>query len=416
MTTLALLHLGAATAMAASIQISDTTVIPDIAACTACTIELARAAQFGRGAADSVSPIVGPETKVALGQNGGLLVLQKQSPNRVVFSYNADGRLAGTIGRAGDGPGEFRTPLSLATTSSGKSVHVFDARSRRMTVFGADGSLIRTAQLPLTPYDVLMLASGKMVLAVNNRSQGAIGQTLHLLSSDGVLERSFHPAVQFPSEMSAGPLPYLMASNPKGGFVVFDVRFLTFTMYDADGNVQRVLRRDVPWDNAKALAVDTARPRGDFERPYLVSRRPPTLLRAIHVDSAGRIWLLAALENPSWNTGGREWQPHGSGPSYLNTYWVGYAEVIDPISGKLLHAQRLPFVPDGLPGDGLLLRSTDDGMGSLQFELFQVVLKKAAHELPYVYPSLTASDPPSEQPASDNEPKKGRPDCLAAPK
>lgn len=56
--------------------------------------------------------------------------------------YGADGMLLRTIGRLGDGPGEFRSVTWMQRADS--SFHVYDQASRRVSEFGFDGSLIHS--------------------------------------------------------------------------------------------------------------------------------------------------------------------------------------------------------------------------------------------------------------------------------
>ena len=57
-----------------------------------------------------------------------------------------DGTVVGVLGRAGEGPGEFRFPAALSRGESG-SVGVFDRDLRRFTVFESGGALVQTVPL-----------------------------------------------------------------------------------------------------------------------------------------------------------------------------------------------------------------------------------------------------------------------------
>lgn len=56
--------------------------------------------------------------------------------------YDANGRQAARFGRAGDGPGEFRS-IDGIWSAKGNVVGVWDAGSRRITQFRPDGSVVR---------------------------------------------------------------------------------------------------------------------------------------------------------------------------------------------------------------------------------------------------------------------------------
>lgn len=70
-----------------------------------------------------------------------IYVADRQVP--AVRIYDSQGRHLGDLGRVGEGPGEFRDPASIGILPDGR-VAIFDWRLRRLTVFGADGTLART--------------------------------------------------------------------------------------------------------------------------------------------------------------------------------------------------------------------------------------------------------------------------------
>lgn len=74
---------------------------------------------------------------IAVGRDGSVYVLERQA--RSVLVLFADGRPPRTVGRAGDGPGEFPQPPEKAAWR-GDTVVVADPHGRRLVGFRADGS------------------------------------------------------------------------------------------------------------------------------------------------------------------------------------------------------------------------------------------------------------------------------------
>ena len=70
--------------------------------------------------------------------------------NIAVQVFDTDGNWEATIGREGEGPGEFERPYSLAVTSKG-SVLVYDFSKRGLVVFGPDGSVMPERRGTLQP-------------------------------------------------------------------------------------------------------------------------------------------------------------------------------------------------------------------------------------------------------------------------
>lgn len=81
--------------------------------------------------------------QVAFDREGRLYVLD--TDNQCVHVYSPTGKFVRTIGRRGNGPGEFQSPLGIAITAAGELV-VNDAL-RGLQVFSLDGSFKRTHSL-----------------------------------------------------------------------------------------------------------------------------------------------------------------------------------------------------------------------------------------------------------------------------
>lgn len=74
----------------------------------------------------------------------GTSVLGEEGAARLLY-FGADGALKRSVGRRGDGPGEFRLPLFLGR--AGDTVWVYDYTQARVTRFDAEGELIDIVNL-----------------------------------------------------------------------------------------------------------------------------------------------------------------------------------------------------------------------------------------------------------------------------
>lgn len=85
-----------------------------------------------------------------------------------------DGRLLRTVGRAGAGPGEFRTPFWLGALP-GDSIVAWDLGLRRFSVFTSAGDFARavtpSGSLGILPEARGVMADGRLVLAASTGSQ-----------------------------------------------------------------------------------------------------------------------------------------------------------------------------------------------------------------------------------------------------
>ncbi len=65
--------------------------------------------------------------------------------------YDTTGAHLRTVGRQGEGPGEFRRPIDLALDRDRNRIFIRDARLRRITVLAPDGSLLAAWSTPTVP-------------------------------------------------------------------------------------------------------------------------------------------------------------------------------------------------------------------------------------------------------------------------
>ena len=244
--------------------------------------------------------------------------------------FDANGKLVRSVGRMGNGPGEFRTLQSLRR--SGDSLDVFDRRVNRITVFDRTGSVVRTIQLPSGRYVALhRLTSGRWLAAeeegfFGGRIREDATPGLHRFPSAVVILDSTGAVLDtvgtFPGAETAyytidGQLGSLhaafgrtlaYATRADSSYVVTG-DFLGFDVHNAEGGrVQsvratgpdRTLRpEDVARFNEAILAeISDSATRTGFKRALEIAASPPTKAAAgrILVDPHGAIWL-SAYEN-----------------------------------------------------------------------------------------------------------------------
>ncbi len=96
------------------------------------------------GSLDDVEQALTAVGDVAIGPRGRLYVGQRV--DGYVRVHAADGTFDGTIGRRGEGPGEFQSVGSISIDSTG--LWVFDSGNQRMSRFDLDGTLVDEERWP----------------------------------------------------------------------------------------------------------------------------------------------------------------------------------------------------------------------------------------------------------------------------
>jgi hypothetical protein len=192
--------------------------------------------------------------------------------------YDAGGRHLRTVGRQGDGPGEFRS-VDLVGTFADDSLMVYDSRLRRATIYGPDGTLGRSFTLPESldvTQDIGVLADGSLVISRLGVREGETGvsrepRTVDVLNPDGTVRATLGV---FPSREVSMVIP------PGGGRVSMSVVFgrgveymgggdrivvgttdaYSLRHYRADGELVRLIRSD-----QRRTLVDPAQRDARFE-------------------------------------------------------------------------------------------------------------------------------------------------------
>ena len=166
--------------------------------------------------------------------DGGLVVADAGSSQLRFF--DSAGRLTNTVGRSGDGPGEFRR-LLLMRAFSGDSLFTFDPAQQRASVFGPSGDLQRSFRMPEVdafPLVVAVASDGGSVVKINRvyssgeTATGVYGSEVDLLSlgPDGSVEARLGTV--------PGDESYVLASGESmiAGPLVFGRRLLVSALDD----------------------------------------------------------------------------------------------------------------------------------------------------------------------------------------
>jgi hypothetical protein len=115
--------------------------------------------------------------------------------NRRVLFFDARGGFRRSVGRVGDGPGEFRQPRWFGRCSDG-SLAFHDGAHARLTYFSPDGAIRGFESLPVgANFDQILWCSGaKLLFIFLNRPRGPV-QPGEYLQIPTVLVRAEGPAI-----------------------------------------------------------------------------------------------------------------------------------------------------------------------------------------------------------------------------
>jgi len=243
------------------------------------TMELKEAWRIGDDDADD-SVILGLPAKVLIGSDGNLYLLDIRSVDVKVFS--PDGRYLGSIGREGEGPGEFENAsemLFLDDTTLGVA-QMYPPKIVGVHLDGTEAGFIRPLQQNTDEPDQgivlsrLQQGGDNLVLAgiavSFNAEKGRMTRTYFVRAYD----RQGHPGVEYVSRRVGWTLeqdmklreddfhsPGDMMSVDSGGrvYVVENPDRYAISVYDPGGALVRVIEREYKSWKRNVMATSIAR-------------------------------------------------------------------------------------------------------------------------------------------------------------
>lgn len=253
----------------------------------------------------------------AIGPNGEIVVADQQGP--VLRLFDPSGRYIRDIGRAGQGPGEFRSIAGVRFTPDGR-VAVWDPGNQRISIYFLDGSPDMTIRVNSslqggeTPFQVD--TAGNFYVQATGSREGSVITRFVWIKTDqagNVLD-----SLPIPQANPVGrPLVVMTQGGRRRPFTVETRAALSPYGYQVAGRTDRyavwrplrdgrVLRIELSaqavrvgaderqqWEAVLRFMESASRPGAESFRP-LPSTKP--VFRELWVDDSGRIWVLRYVE------------------------------------------------------------------------------------------------------------------------
>lgn len=147
--------------------------------CANCAIAMDTVLTLGGLNAEG-SEAVSWSTDLAIDSRGRILVTRRRSSE--IFVFNSDGRLLRTVGRRGEGPGEYQR---ISHVNAGpRYIHVFEYHTGR-TVLNLDFGFVRRDRFAGQFQQSYVMESDDVVLMGNIPSTESAGHPLHLVGPSG---------------------------------------------------------------------------------------------------------------------------------------------------------------------------------------------------------------------------------------
>jgi hypothetical protein len=269
--------------------------------------------------------------------------------------YDSAGHFIQVLGHTGDGPGEYRRPSVWFLSAD--SVVVTDEQQGQVTVLAPDYSVVRTFSAE-APHSAARLVNGDIIInAPYHRVRRPDWAPLMRYGAAGAERTAFGGDSGGCGRVCGVVGVRILAADPHSGFwSAWQARRLVLEHFDStDARVKRFEPAAVWFPAMDSL-------------PSSLDRKPFPLVSGLSFDSAGRLWILASIADPQWESGLGAPKPAERG-SYrpvadVVKYRDGIIEVRDTVRGALIASTRLPDSPILLaiaPGVVGRLRRDEDG-------------------------------------------------------
>jgi len=284
--------------------------------------------------------------------------------------FAESGEFLHTVGRSGQAPGEYQSPV--ATPSATGGVVVVDPLQGRVTHLGAAFEVVATNAFALSGLsDLIQLPDATLIAAAVVRERGEFGLPLHALSPNGEsILRSFGGPDQAIRRTQVVTLRRVISPPTEVGSF-WSLRGTQYQLeeWDSSGQLLRTINRNVEWFEPW------------FEPPARNAREqaPPPSPIGVYQDSEGLLWTLVHVADENWRP-----LPPGDvteGGATITTMQQRnrlhdtIIEVIDPGLRRLVSSLRLDAYLRGFAGRGIVYSYVEDELGQHpRFVLHQLEL------------------------------------------
>lgn len=288
---------------------------------------------------------------------GNLFIVDRKQ-NHVVH-FTPDGRVAGTFGRAGDGPGEFRSMTNSYVARD--TLYVFDVNLARLTSMRLNASnqleMANAMDIRLPegriPRGVLMSSNHYVIEGFDRLPDGSQEGFIALLNRDGSVYNPKMMPLKVPESKTISmsgmtifaPTPFRRRSHyrltPDDVFHYAWNDSARIEQYDINGNRIGTVRVDVGYRQADKSEVILNNYPPETQSQILENLHPTKpAFDNFHVDETGKIFLnLGNMENPETD----KWLILDAQGNLLKSFNMARAITFFQIRNNTLYGiQRMP--------------------------------------------------------------------------
>ncbi|HEX2167998.1 MAG TPA: 6-bladed beta-propeller [Longimicrobiales bacterium] len=292
------------------------------------------------------------------------------SSSRVAI-FERDGTFAGTLGRAGGGPGEFRNPVAAALDAHG-AIAIWDAGRGIVSRWSGEGDLLNEERPDLAYWGPGFALGENRLVAVTSSTTGAT-QTQRLVVSTSEDTAIVH---QIPITLTEARFPCgtIQAQKVFAPWLVWTARGDTILFVDApayrideyaNGDLITSIRRDTRPIAATSDMAAAAVESGPGPYRGLMRRCPATATEI--VTAVGYEEVVPPLQNIALDPAGRLWVTrtmNGVDPALIDVFSA---------DGEYQGTMPAPGVPVAFPSSSSFVSLRLDETGAVRISLYDVL-------------------------------------------
>jgi hypothetical protein len=345
--------------------------------CPTCTVSLEKVAVVGSA---SDAELLSEYNRLLQLPDGGYLVAPTSGEVEQLLRYDRAGKYLGTVGKLGDGPGEYRSIQSMVF-ARGDSVSLMGGR--RITTISVATGRGRSEPVTLEAFYHQVLSDGRVI--VNSMAQKE--PQFALLTATSQVSNRFGPEppmVVLPRQNGrtigdSYGTSVAMAPSPSGGFWAgasyYGHRLQKLT---PTGQVLFDTARKPTWFAPYAYADIS-------ERLYRLGelRTPrPTIMNAVGVTPTGQVITLSRVADAKWKADPKAPPPNPPGGEYpverlvptggIDRYVDSVLELYRESDGVFLGSWRSDTVLGQMTPNGMIYLKGEDADGVVSYTVYRV--------------------------------------------
>jgi hypothetical protein len=330
--------------------------ISDNVTCGSCSVRFERILDVG-SSRDSV--LLTPLSAFGVAPDG-MVLASPTSERGTIAVYDRNGRFLRTLGRRGDGPGEFRIVANFAF--AGDQVHVLDYGAGKISVFSRDLKLQGTHAIaaPVDGNSDLLVQGDRYLYNVLSIGKG--GGTIAVVRGGNLISDTISKPNQSGGAVSASQYSSFrrMGSSGANRFWAAPINLYRLERWTVAGQLEAIVVRDAawfrPWSRAGPL-------------PWVGPAAP--MLTGVRLGPDNLLWVTIIVAKEPFTPA-----PQGArvGAADMSDFVDTIIEIIDPSSGSLVYSGRFSGERRFVGNDGHIGTFVQDADGIITWTLWRMHL------------------------------------------